>query len=337
MTAVQIVRHGGPEVLRPAELPSPPLGAGEVRVSVRAAGINFAEIQMRMGMYPEAPRLPFVPGFEFAGTVTQAGREARGISPGDRVLGACRFGGYASEVVVPASQVRRIPQHLDIAEAAAIPVSFLTAWIGLEQIARVRGSDRVLVAGAAGGVGTAMVQIAHHAGAEVVALVGSEAKKRLVLDLGAASAWTYDEWRGRREVGSFDAVMDPRGGSGLKESMACLRPTGRAVSFGVSSLVTGPRRSLPRVLLQLLKTPLFTPIGLAMTNRGIHGMNMLKLFDGGPGMALLMEAMDQVLEGFEKRQYRAIVGATFPLLEAGAAHGYLQSRASTGKVVLTVP
>ena len=304
-------------------------------MNVRAAGINFAEIQMRMGMYPEAPKLPFVPGFELAGTVSEVGAEATGFSVGDAVLGACRFGGYASEVVIPAAQVRRIPGRLSFPEAAAIPVNFLTAWIGLMEMARIRPSDRVLVVGASGGVGTAMVQVAHRAGATVVGLVGSQQKKQLALELGASEVWTYEEWR-RRSAESdppLDVVMDSQGGSGLRESMARLRPTGRAVSFGASSLVSGPRRSLPRVLFQLLQTPVLTPIGLAMSNRGIHGLNMLKLFDRG-GMPLLLGAMDSVLEGFAQGRYRVIVGGTFPLREAARAHAFLQSRGSTGKVLL---
>ena len=205
-------------------------------------------------------------------------------------------------------------------------------------MARIQAGDRVLVVNAAGGVGTALVQIARSAGAIVVALVGSEPKKKLVLELGAKQVWTYDEWRDlpANPTEAFDVVMDPRGGAGLKDSMSRLRPTGRAVSFGVSSLVSGPRRSLPRTIFQLLKTPLLTPIGLGTTNRGIFGLNMLKLFDGGPGMTLLLQAIDKVLEGFDHGRYRAIVGRAFPLREAGAAHAYLQSRASTGKVVLVV-
>jgi synaptic vesicle membrane protein VAT-1 len=290
-------------------------------------------------LYPEAPRPPFVPGFEFSGIVAELGPEAKGISVGDRVLGACKFGGYASEIVVPAVQVRKCPQHLSHAEAAAVPVNFLSAWVGLIEMARIRAGDRILVVGASGGAGTAMVQVASGQGARVVGLVGSEDKKQLAREIGAAEVWTYREWR-EGPAGSaegFDVVMDPRGAAGLRDSMRRLAPAGRAVSFGVSSLVQGLRRSLPRVLFQLLQTPVFTPIGLSMTNRGIHGLNLLKLFDGASGMSLLRNAMDRVLEGFEQRRFRVIVGKIFPLREAAAAHLYLQSRRSTGKLVLEVP
>ena len=171
--AVVIPRFGGPEVLRVQGMPSAPLVPGSVRVQVKASGINFADVQMRMGLYPEAPKPPFVPGVR--GCRDGHGGRSRGLltAPGDRVLGFTRFGGYTTEVVVPAAFVRKTPSSLTDVEAAAIPAGFATAWISLMDMARVRQGDRVLVPGAAGGVGTAMVQVAAQAGAEVVGLVGS--------------------------------------------------------------------------------------------------------------------------------------------------------------------
>ena len=128
--------------------------------------------------------------------------------------------------------------------------------------------------------------------------------------------------------------MDSRGGSALKESMTWLRPTGRAVSFGVSSLVSGPRRSLPRVLFRLLQTPLLTPIGLAMSNRGVYGLNMLKLFDSEEGTRILLNAFDQALDSVQSGFLKPVVAKVFPLAKADEAHEYLQSRKSVGKVVL---
>jgi len=221
-------------------------------------------------------------------------------------------------------------------EAASIPVSFMTAWIALMEMGRVRDGDKVLVPGAAGGVGSAMVQVAAHAGAKVTGLVGSTEKKELVRSLGAAHVSTYVEF-GELDgpsSGDFDIILDARGGADLKDSMRRLAPGGRVVSYGVSSLVSGPTRSIVKTMFRLLKTPLLTPIGLAMGNKGIFGLNMLKLFDTAQGLELLMKALDWTLEGFENGWYRATVGKVFPLVEAGAAHMYLQSRKNTGKIVL---
>jgi NADPH:quinone reductase-like Zn-dependent oxidoreductase len=334
--SMQIVRFGGPEVFRIVESPSACMQPEDVRVRVTAAGINFADVMMRMGLYPEAPRRPFIPGYEVAGVVEEAGGRVGTFSRGDRVLAACRFGGYATEVVLPASMVRRIPAGLSDIEAAAIPVNFMTAWIALCEMARIREGDRVLVPGAAGGVGTAAVQIAVRAGAEVVGLVGSEAKKAAVLSLGAGHALMYGEWTALNaaERGEFDVVVDSRGGVDAKRSIGSLGPGGRLVSYGVSSMIGGPRRSIPKALGALLHTPILTPLGLAMVNKGVYGLNMLTLFDGGKGLELLMRAMDRVLGEFENGRLKVLVGRTFPLLEAGAAHAYLQSRANIGKVVL---
>jgi len=335
-----IPRFGGPHVLRVVELPSGPVASDSVRVRVGASGINFADVQMRMGLYPEAPKLPFVPGFEFAGTATEIGAEVASVRVGDRVLGFTRFGGYASEVVVPAAFVRKVPSFLTDVEAAAIPAAFATAWVSLMDMARVRRGDRVLVPGAAGGVGSAAVQVAFHAGSHIVGLVGNPAKKELVLSLGAGEAFTYEEWERERSQDAkgrrlFDVVLEPRGGAHVRTSLASLAPGGRVVCYGVSSLVTGLRRSIPHTILSLLQTPLLTPIGLAMSNQGIYGVNLLKYFDTEASRATIGSALERVLEGFEKRHYRVIIGKTWRFEQAGEAHAFLQSRQGYGKHVFS--
>jgi NADPH:quinone reductase-like Zn-dependent oxidoreductase len=346
MKSVQITRRGGPGVLRLVEGPSPDLSPGCVRITVSAAGVNFADLQMRMGLYPEAPRLPFIPGFEVAGVIKETGPGVNDRHAGERVLAMCRFGGYTDEIVVPAVQVRPTPRRLSDVEAASIPLAFMTAWIALMEMGRVREDDRVLVPGAAGGVGSALVQVASRAGARVVGLVGSAEKKDAVRALGAEHVHTYREMadgKGRGRSGTepeedhagFSLILDARGGRELKDALRLLAPAGRVVSYGFSSLVSGPRRSILRTLIGLLRTPLFSPLGLAMGNRGVFGLNLLKLFDTPAGMALMAQALDAVLEGFKDGSFRPVVGKTFPLASAGRAQEYMQSRKNVGKVILT--
>lgn len=353
MRSIQIPRFGGPDVLRLVEGPAPEIRPGCVRIKVSAAGVNFADVQMRMGLYPEAPRLPFVPGYEVAGVLTETGPGVTELRSGERVLAACRFGGYTDELVVPAAQVRPTPRRLSDVEAAAVPIAFMTAWVALVEMGRVREDDKILIPGAAGGVGSALVQLAVRAGARVVGLVGSEAKKDAVKALGAEQVHTYEEFadgatrgslrggRGRSRGsadpadGTFSLILDARGGAALKDSIRRLSPAGRIVSYGVSSIVTGQRRSIARTILALLKTPVHTPIGLAMGNMGIFGLNMLKLFDTPAGLTLLTSSLESVLEGFNEGRLKAIVGKTFPLAEARGAHRYLQERRNVGKVILT--
>ncbi len=336
MIQVQIPRVGGPEVLEAVEVRSVPLPPDHVRIKVSAAGVNFADVHMRMGLYAEAPRMPFVPGFEVAGVITELGAGVRTFRRGERVLAACRFGGYTSEIVLPAAHVRRTPRKLSDKEAASIPIAFMTAWIAVIEMGRVREGDRLLVPGAAGGVGTAIVQVAARAGAQVVAVVGSAQKKEAVRALGASQAFTYDELdaRDRPDTRDFTLILDARGGPYLKDSIRRLAPGGRVVSYGVSSLVSGRKRSVVHAVRRLLQTPLLTPIGLAMANKGVFGLNMLRLFDSDAGMGLLMKAMDGMLGGFQAGLFKPVVGKSFPLASAGDAHEFLQSRKSHGKVVL---
>jgi len=313
-----------------------------VRIRVTASGVNFADLMMRMGMYPEAPPLPFIPGYEVAGTVMEVGAQITKFKAGDRVVAGCKFGGYVDEIVLAEYQVRHTPAHLSDAEAASIPVNFMTAWTALEEMARVRKGDRVLVPSAAGGVGVAAVQIATQKGAHVVGLVGSPSKVQIVRELGAAETMTNEEWEkaSDKDAGGFDIVLDSTGGESVKRSMRRLGHGGRVVVFGVSSFVTGPKANLLRVARGFLHTPFFTPFKLMDTCSGIFGINMLKLFDPpAPGAdlsgTLMGRAFDGPLKAFEEKRFRAIVGKTFPLAEGGAAHTHLQSRSNIGKVVLT--
>ena len=331
--AVFIEKFGGPEVLRLRSVPCLDPREGEIRVAVKAAGVNFADLMMRMGLYPEAPKPPFVPGYEIAGTVLKVGSGVVNVKPGDRVVAGMQFGGYVTEVVINAQTARLIPPRISEIEAAAIPVNFLTAAIALEDMARVRVGDRVLVQNAAGGVGVAALQLACLAGAEVTGLVGSEAKKKTVLELGGpgARAFTYAEFAENRD--RFDVILDPAGGETLKRNIARLSPTGRIVNFGVATMVSGSRRSIPRTVAALLKTPILTPFRLMMSNTGVFGLNLLKIFQQDPELA--SRALDRMLAHVAAGRLRPIVGKTFPLAQAGEAQEYLRSRANIGKVVLT--
>lgn len=337
--SLQISRFGGPEVLQIVqEKQAAPLLPDQVRIQVTASGVNFADLMMRMGTYPEAPKPPFVPGYEIAGRIIEVGKDVKNFKPGDRVLGGTRFGGYTSEISLPASQIRKIPQPLSDEEAAAVPVNFLTAWVALMDMARVRKGDRVLIQSAAGGVGVAAVQLAAQAGARVTGLIGSPSKAETVKSLGASEILTNSEWEQAKdkELGGYDVILDATGGESLKRSYRRLASAGRVVTFGVSSIVSGEKRSFSKLISLVVNTTLFTPYKLMMDNKGVYGLNMLQLF--GPSQAQIrnpmLEALDPLMERFEDRSLRVIVGKSFPLNQGGEAHAYLQSRKNIGKVVL---
>ena len=332
--SIFITKNGGPEVLQFKESPHVELGPHDVRIEVRASGINFADLMMRMGLYPEAPKTPFIPGYEVAGMVTEIGVNVSRVKKGDRVFAGCKFGGYTTELVVTEANVYGTPGKLSDAEAAGIPVNFMTAWIALHEMGRVRKGDRVLVQSAAGGVGTAAIQIAARAGAHVVGTIGSPQKAQTVKDLGAKEVILNSEWENGSDsdLGDYDIILDPIGGASLKRSFRRLGTAGRIVCYGMSTAV-GKKKSLPRLASMLLNTPLYTPFQLMMANSGIYGLNLLKYFEPKNAPKLL-KTMDELLKGFEREEYRVIVGKKFPLEKAGDAQEYLQSRANIGKAIL---
>lgn len=337
--SIQISRSGGPEVLKWVEHESPAITRPDhVRVQVTAAGINFADLMMRMGAYPEAPPAPFTPGYEISGKVIEVGKDVKNLKPGDRVLAGCKFGGYTTEIVLPEFQIKKFPDRLSDAEAASIPVNFLTAWIALNEMSRVRKGDRVLIQSAAGGVGIAATQIAARVGAHVVGMIGTPSKADVVKSMGAKEIITQTEWDNLsdKEVNGFDIILDSAGGKSLKKSFRCLAPAGRVVSFGVSSAITSQKKSIPKLLSLLAQTFLVTPFKLMDENKGIYGLNALPLFtEPTPGKRhLLTESLDKIIQKFEQGEYTVKVGKTFPMQQAGDAQTYLQSRANIGKVIL---
>ncbi len=339
--SIEITKFGGPDVMKKVELPSPPLRLDGVRIQVTASGVNFADIMMRMGLYPEAPKPPFVPGYEISGRVLEVGPAVKSVRPGDRVLGGSRFGGYTTQIVLPEYQIRKIPDRVSDVDAAAIPVNFLTAWMALHEMARVRKGDRVFIQGAAGGVGVAATQIAVQAGAKVIGSVGSSSKIEIVKSLGASEVVLQNDWNelSDEEAGGFQIILDSSGGESLKRSLRRLSASGRVVTFGASSSVSGPKRSIPTLLSLLMSTSILTPFRLMMENKGIFGLNLLQLLKEPTNGEYnpLYSAFDELMKRFDDGSFRVIVGKTFPLAQASAAHSYLQSRANVGKVLLIAP
>jgi NADPH:quinone reductase-like Zn-dependent oxidoreductase len=244
MRQVWIPAHGEPEVLEVREAPDPDAAVGEVRIRVAAAGINFADILARMGLYPDAPQPPAVVGYEVSGTVDQVGSGVDGLAEGSRVAALTRFGGYSDTVVVPANQVIPIGDGLSLEKAAALPVNYLTAWVMLVWLGNVRRGDRVLVHAVAGGVGQAALQICRHFGAEVLGTASGGKHERL-RQLGVTHPIDYRSQDFEEEVErvtggrGVDIALDAVGGESFKKSYRCLAPLGRLVVFGASSMVSG--------------------------------------------------------------------------------------------------
>ena len=287
------------------DVPEPAPGDGQVLVDVRAAGVNYADVLIREGRYPQPPPLPFVPGSEIAGETAN----------GRRVIGFVRSdgGGYAEKAVCDEDWVFDLPDGASFEQGAAFLLAFLTAWIPLTRQARVGPGARVLVTAAAGGVGSAGVQVARALGAEVVGAVGSRDKVERVLSLGAAAAVTYDELS---EVEPVDVILDQVGGELFAAGLKLLRPLGTIVGIGFAG---GAWQPLDPALL----------VGRNVSAAGFYLGRFMKLQP-----EVVRSAAAELLEQWSAGAIAPVVGATYPLAEADQALRLVAERRSTGKVVL---
>ena len=337
MRAVWITRAGGPEVLEVRETPDPEPGPGEVRIRVRAAGLNFAEVMARQGLYPDAPKPPCVVGYEVAGVVDKLGPDASGSAVGQRVVALVRFGGHADTVCVPAVQTVELPEQASFEEAVAIPVNYLTAYHMLFRIANIRPGDRVLVHMAAGGVGIAVLQLCRTVADVVTFGTASAGKHDVLREEGCTHPVDYRTADYAAEVTRLtggegvDVVLDPLGGGDWRKGMRLLRPAGRLVAYGFANMSSGERRSLANVARQLLRVPRFTPLGLMDRNVGVAGVNMGHLWQQLP---MLRQELDELAGLWRAGALRPRVDSVFPFAEAAQAHRRLTGRHNVGKVVL---
>lgn len=326
---IAIETFGAADTLTLRTRDTPPPGDGEVTIDVAYSGVNFADIQMRLGFYPDAPKKPFVPGYEVAGRVAAVGRGVTGVAVGDRVAAGTYFGGYASRVTVPALQVLRLPDGYDLDAAAALPVNFFTAQIALHEMARVRAGDRVLIECATGGVGVLAMQMARRVGAEVTGLTTSPHKKPFIEGYGA-TAYTRDELRADPSLTGYDMILNASGGTELKWQRARLGITGRIVCIGVSSGVKDGKRSFVRMGLAALRTPRISVLKLFDENTGIFAINALHVLRDPAWIARLAAAWERLEPG----ELRPHVGKVFPAAEVAGAHRLLETKGTTGKVLL---
>ncbi|MDP3859152.1 MAG: zinc-binding dehydrogenase [Stagnimonas sp.] len=338
MKQMFIVGNGGPEMLQLRESPDPMPGAHELRVRVRASGVNFADIMARQGLYPDAPKKPCVVGYEFSGVVDAVGAGAAPEWMGKAVFGLTRFGGYADTVVVPQAQVFAKPAQLSHEQCAAIPVNYLTAWQLMVIVGSLRADETVLIHNAGGGVGLAAIDIARHIGARSIG-TASARKHAFLKERGLAEAidYTQGDWRPElmRLTGDRGAelILDALGGSHWKKSYQALRHTGRLGMFGISSATESKLPGPLRLLSVVLGLPLYNPISLMNDNRAVFGVNMGHLWHEVEKIRVWMGAL---LQGVEDGWLRPHVDCSFPLERVGEAQAYIEARRNTGKVVLTV-
>jgi len=322
MRQIWISKAGAPSVLEVRESTTPEPGPGEIRIAVHSAGINFADIMARMGIYPDAPPIPCVVGYEVSGVVEAIGAGVTGRTIGERVLAATRFGGYSSHVNVPATQVVALPESISFEAAAAIPVNYLTAWYMLMPLGNVQPGDRVLVHAVAGGVGQAALQICKWRGAEVYGTASASKHDRL-REYGVAHCIDYRNQDFEQEIKRMtdgegvDIVLDAVGGASFKKSYRSLNSLGRLFMFGASSIATGKKRSIIAAVKGMMAMPRFGPIGLMNDNKGVMGFNLGHLWNR---MDLSVQHLQRIVELVADGTFTPRVDRSFSFDKAGDAH-----------------
>jgi NADPH:quinone reductase-like Zn-dependent oxidoreductase len=336
MRQVWITKKGAPKVLQVREAPDPQAKAGELRIRVENAGINFADVQARMGQYPDAPPIPCVVGYEVAGIVDQVGAGVTTYKEGDRVVSLTRFSGYSDVVTVLPEWASPMPDHLSFETCAAIPVNYATAWIMLTRQGNLKPGETVLVHSAGGGVGIAALQIIKHIGARAIG-TASKGKHARLKEMGYEHCIDYTTEDFEQAVKDYtkgrgvDIVLDAQGGHNFRKSYRCLAPLGRLFLFGAASFSPGKKMNIPAVLMGLFSMPRWSSLDLLDKNLGVFGINMGHLWGE---MAALQPEFKRIMELAADGTFAPVVDSVFPFDQAAQAHDYLQDRKNFGKVLL---
>lgn len=338
-TECVVPRSGPPEVLQLRTVASEPCGPGQVRIRVAYAGVNFADLAVRAGLYGPAPKPPVVPGFELSGTVAEAGAES-GFREGDRVLAVTRFGGYVDEKVVDAPRARRVPDSMSLEEAAALPAQYLTAYHALSEVCRARKGETVLIHAAAGGVGTAAVQLCRALGLTSFGTASSDEKLEYARQNGLQHGINYSRNDFEAEVmrltegRGVDIALDANGGRSYGKSFRVLARGGRLVVYGAAAALPTSLRAVkewPRIAWEFAHQKWFHPFELISRNVAVCGLQLLLLWDQ---LDVLGAELEALLRHYAEGALKPQVDRIFPLGDAAEAHRYLHSRRSKGKVLL---
>lgn len=321
MRAVLCKKLGGPETLVVEDVPSPPLGPGQIRMDVHAAGLNFADTLMIQGKYQERPDPPFTPGMEVAGVITEVGEGVDHLAVGNKAIGMCGVGGYAEELVTAADWVLPVPDTVDMIQAAGFPVAYGTSHLALDHRAQLKSGEVLLVLGASGGVGLTAVEIGKAMGATVIAAASSPEKLEVAKSYGADYGidYTKEDLRDRVKelTGGADVVYDPVGGDAFQQSLRCINWEGRIIIIGFAS---GTIQQVPSNYILLKNCSVMGALWGAYRRKD---------------PATMRKSMDALIDWFADGKLKPHSSHQMPLEQAGDALQLLIDRKSTGKVVLT--
>ena len=332
---VVITKAGGVSAIttQPMERPAPK--EGEVCIKVAYAGINFADLLMRMGFYRPRPPFPFTPGYEVSGVIDALGEGVTGLEVGTKVVAAMKNGGQASFVVAPTDRVIPLPEGISLKSAASTPVTYMTAHHMLHHLGHLRPDDKVLIHGGAGGVGTAALQLCKWAGVKQVWATSSKPKHRIIEQYDARPIDRHDEdfeaiIKSETNGLGVDHILDPIGGDHLRRSLSCLAEGGRLYTYGLSAAAPTGKRSVLKAFFALRKSPKFDPLRLMNKNRAVFGVHM----GTWSNEAVMHEQLARIVEGIQSGHLEPIIDRVFDAEQVQEAHQYIHDAKNIGKVLL---
>ena len=326
--ALWIKKFGAPEVMEIAENKLLAPARDEVQVKVHYSGINFAEIVMRQGLYRDAPKGEFIPGYEFSGEVTAVGDAVSDFSVGDLVFGGSLFNGHQQYVTVPQDYVIKAWDGYSLEELAALPVSFITAYVALIEMAGIKEGDQVLIDCGTGGLGVLCYQLCHLVGAKPTGLTSSPEKKAFIESFGA-TALTHEEFH--QGQNRYDMILNSQGGRSIHQHYRRLHQFGKIVCVGISSGIAPGGRNWWQVIKTIFSMPSFKIVNMFNHNRGVFALNALKIFDDHE----LAKKMIQSLNVLSDNEIRPVIGKIYNYQFAALAHEEIQARQLTGKALLS--
>jgi NADPH:quinone reductase-like Zn-dependent oxidoreductase len=332
---VEFTKAGSPSTIRVADMPMPEPKPGQVRVKVAFAGINFADLLMRLGFYQPRPPYPFTPGYEVSGVIDSIGDDTSDFEIGQRVVAAMSTGGQASHVVVDTQRVLPLPDEISLEDAAAIPVTYLTAHHMLHHLGHLTQDESVLIHGGAGGVGTAALQLCQWAGVSKVWATASGSKSEIIESYGAKAIDRHNQdfvsiIKKETDGQGVDHILDPIGGDNLTRSLSVLNEGGRLYTYGMSAVAPTSKRSIVRSFLAWRKTPAFDPLRLMTRNRGVFGVHM----GTWKNEVVMLEQLQRVMEGVLSGALKPVIDTVFDVEDVAKAHQYLHDGKNIGKVLL---
>ncbi len=339
MKAAVLVRHGSPDkAFEIREQAMPTTEAHQICIQVEAFGLNFADVMARRGLYEDAPPMPAVIGYDVIGHVHEVGSDVNDFQVGQKVIALTRFGAYAEYVATDARGVVAVPEDTDAGEGVALATQYGTAWYCSQVVTNLYEGEHVLIQAAAGGVGTALVQLAKHRGCIVYGTASTQ-KLDYLREMGVDYPIDYRttsfdaEIRKLRGEAGLDVVFDSIGGASVKKGYKLLGSGGRLIAYGAADMTTGGRKSIFKMIKVALGFGVHSPIGFLQSSRGLIGVNMLRIADDRPDT--LKRCMEGVVDYYKKGILKPKVGGAFTIDQLAEAHDLLESRKSIGKVVVS--